>query len=260
MSVPSRRPFVGGNAKMNLNRAGALALLRDVSAGVASMRIDVVAFPPFVYLDAVREALAAARSPVSLGAQDCWHLAPGAFTGEIGIDMLKDVGVTHVLTGHSERRHVMGESDELVGLKTAAVLNAGLTCVLCVGETLAQREAGETDAVNARQLRAGLKGVDAGAIARLVIAYEPVWAIGTGRNASPADAQAAHASLRALLGSMYGAPAAGSTRIIYGGSLKPDNAAALMAQPDIDGGLVGGASLVARDFLGICAAASARAG
>ena len=258
MPSHSRRPFIGGNAKMNLTRATGLALLREVDAAIRGLIADVVAFPSLVYLDAIHAQLAAIGSPIRVGAQNCSPFPSGAYTGEVSLDQLRDVGATHVLTGHSERRHILLESDEFVGLKTAAALRAGFTCVLCVGETLAQREAGETNAVNERQTRAGLAGVEPAWLDRLVIAYEPVWAIGTGRNATPADAQAAHAAIRAILASLSSRAAADSIRIIYGGSLKPDNAASLMAQPDVDGGLVGGASLVARDFVAICAAAARR--
>ena len=169
--------------------------------------------------------------------------------------MLADCSVTAVLTCHSERRHVIGESDELVNQKTKRSLESGLTAVLCIGEQLIEREAGETDAVNERQIRAGLSGVSEADLRRVVIAYEPVWAIGTGKTATPEDAQDAHAKIRALIASMYSDAAAGSMRIIYGGSMKPGNAVELMAMPDIDGGLVGGASLNAADFCGILSAA-----
>ena len=204
-----RRPFVGGNWKMHTDRASAAALAQEVALGIAP-GVDVAVFPPFPYLLTVAEALSAAeaaaavqregaRPPVALGAQDCYFEPSGAFTGEVSVGMLRDCGVGVVLTGHSERRHVIGESDELVNRKTRAVLGAGLECVLCIGETLAQREAGETDAVNERQLRAGLAGVGGELVPRLTIAYEPVWAIGTGRNATPADAQDAQAKVRAVL-------------------------------------------------------------
>ena len=200
--------------------------------------------------------LAQADAPIALGAQDAYFQRDGAFTGEVSLAMLADCGVTHVLTGHSERRHVIGESDELVGKKTQAVLDAGLTCVLCIGETLGQREAGDTDAVNERQARAALAAVTPDHFERLIIAYEPVWAIGTGRTATPGDAQAAHASIRALLADMFDQPIADATRIIYGGSVNAENAGELFAQPDIDGGLIGGASLDADNFTVICRAAA----
>ena len=255
MSV--RRPFVAGNWKMNLDRPGAVALARAVQEGASGVddRIEVGVCPAFVHLDAVRAALGEPGGRVLLGAQDGYMGEYGAFTGEVSVKMLADLGVDLVLTGHSERRHVIGESDELVGEKTAAVLGAGLRCILCIGETLEQREAGRTDAVNERQLRSGLAGVDASAVDRLTVAYEPVWAIGTGRTATPEDAQAAHHAARGVLAELLGAEAAASIRIQYGGSMKPGNAPDLLARPDIDGGLIGGASLDAEPFLAIVGAA-----
>lgn len=251
----SRTPFVGGNWKMNTGLETGPALARAVAAGAAQHPgCEVAVFPPFPFLLAVGEALQG--SAVKLGAQDCYFEASGAFTGEVSIDMLRDCGVGVVLTGHSERRHVLGETDELVNAKTRAVLAAGLECVLCIGETLGQREAGQTDAVNERQLRAGLAGVTGAQMARVTIAYEPVWAIGTGKVATTADAQDAHAKCRGVLAGLFGEAVARATRIQYGGSLKPSNAAELLAQPDIDGGLVGGASLKASDFVPIIAAAA----
>lgn len=253
----SRTPFVGGNWKMNTGLESGPELARGVAAGAADhAACEVAVFPPFPFLVAVGEALAG--SSVKLGAQDCYFEPGGAFTGEVSLDMLKDCGVAVVLTGHSERRHVLGETDELVNAKTKAVLAAGLDCVLCIGEKLEQREAGQTDAVNERQLRAGLAGVSGADMARVTIAYEPVWAIGTGKVATTEDAQDAHAKCRAVLADMFGDTVAKATRIQYGGSLKPANAAELLAQPDIDGGLVGGASLKAADFVPIIAAAAAR--
>lgn len=254
----ARKPIVGGNWKMNTARRSALDLALETSRLAAEplrRGVEVAVFPPFVYLDAVGAALRDAGSTVLLGAQDVFHETSGAFTGEISAEQLRDVGASIVLTGHSERRHVIGESDELVGRKTRAALGAGLRVILCVGETLEQRERGETDYVNERQLRAGLEGVGAPDLDRVVVAYEPVWAIGTGRNASPADAQAAHAQIRRVLFELYGVGVAGQVRVQYGGSVKPDNAGELFAQPDVDGGLIGGASLKAADFAAICAAA-----
>ena len=257
-----RTPFVGGNWKMNLTLAEASALSRAIADHATASAVEIALFPAFVHLAAVRAELSGATAP-RLGAQDLSQHAAGAFTGEISAGMLRDAGATVVLTGHSERRHVIGESDELVGAKTAAAVGAGLTCVLCIGETLEEREAGTTDAVNARQLRTGLRALldsePADLAASLVIAYEPVWAIGTGRTASPKDAQAAHARVRAALASLTDERTADRTRIIYGGSMKPGNADDLLAQPDIDGGLIGGASLSAAEFLSICEAASAAA-
>jgi len=249
-----RTPFVGGNWKMNLTREAAGDLACDLGSVDG---VDLAVFPAFVHLETVARELADAAA---LGAQDLFYEGNGAFTGEISIAMLSDMDATCVLTGHSERRHVIGESDDLVGRKTTAAIAGGLTAVLCIGELLEEREAGETDRVNERQLRAGLDdAIAAGATdlhEKLVIAYEPVWAIGTGKTATPEDAQAAHKHVRAVLAQLVGDDVASQTRIIYGGSMKPGNAAELMAQPDIDGGLVGGASLKAKDFTEIAQAAA----
>lgn len=254
----NRIPFVGGNWKMNTDAASAVALARGVASGVDDT-CQAAVFPPFVYLTAVREAIRGSK--VMLGAQDVYHEPNGAFTGEVSVAMLKDCGVQVVLTGHSERRHVLGESDDLVNKKTRAVLDGGLACILCVGEKLDEREAGKTDTVNERQVRAGLAGVSPEHLAagRLTIAYEPVWAIGTGKTATAADAQDAHRKIRALITSMMGQAAAAGVRIQYGGSCKASNAAELMREADVDGGLIGGASLKADEFLAIVKAAGAAA-
>lgn len=250
-----RTPIVGGNWKMNTNRATGLELARAVRASAAAATgTEVVAFPPFPYLLPVGEALRG--GPVALGAQDVSERPDGAFTGEVSCAMLRDCGVVWVLAGHSERRHVIGETDAIVNAKARAALAAGLSVILCVGESLEQREAGQTDQVNETQLRAGLAGIEGAALARVVIAYEPVWAIGTGRTASPGDAQSAHAHIRRTLASMHGLEAAGAMRIQYGGSVTAANAKELFAQPDIDGGLIGGASLKPADFGQIVAAAA----
>lgn len=247
MNDARRKPFVGGNWKMNTDRASgaelAAAVAREVGTGAD---VDVAVFPPFPYLLSVGEALRGGG--VLLGAQDVYHQASGAFTGEVSVGMLADCGVRAVLAGHSERRHVIGEDDRAVNRKVLATLAGGMVSVLCVGETLEQREAGETDAVNERQTRLGLAEVTAGDMDRVVIAYEPVWAIGTGRTATPEDAQDAHAKIRGVISQLFGEEIAAAVRIIYGGSMKPDNAEALMAQADVDGGLIGGASLKAADF------------
>lgn len=245
---------------MHTTRNGAVRLAREVSEGVRERglspeRLDVVVFPPFVYLDCVGSVLSDDRSTVSLGAQDVYCEREGAFTGEVSAGMLQDVGAAAALVGHSERRHVIGEGEELIRRKAHAALGAGLTCVLCVGETLGERDAGRTDEVNERQVRSALDGLSPDALSRLVVAYEPVWAIGTGRTATPDDAQRAHERIRAVLAGLFGNDAAASTRIQYGGSVKPENARDLFSQPDIDGGLIGGASLKAADFLSICDAA-----
>lgn len=249
-----RTKFVAGNWKMNTDRKGAVALAQGVheaTLGVAGGAVQVAVCPPFVYLEAVGAALRAAGSKVQLGAQDCYVHASGAFTGEVSPQMLRDVGCSCVILGHSERRHVIGEGEDLIALKVRAALDAGLHVILCVGETLAQREAGQTDSVNVRQTRAALEGLTAAQIADVTIAYEPVWAIGTGKTAKSSDAQDAHAKIRAAVAEMHGAAAAGAMRIQYGGSMKPDNAKELMAQPDVDGGLIGGAALKAADFAAI---------
>ena len=260
----TRTPSLGGNWKMNTSLETGPALARAIATGLGEApACEVVLFVPFPFLLVVGEALGGGRalraeppSPIKLGAQDCYHQPNGPFTGEVSIEMLKECGVSVILTGHSERRHLIGERDELVNAKTRAVLDADLECVLCIGETLDQREAGQTDAVNEAQLRAGLAGVSPEQMARLTIAYEPVWAIGTGKVATPEDAQRAHARCRGVLADLYSDPVAQATRIQYGGSMKPTNAADLLAQPDIDGGLIGGASLKAEDFLAIIAAVS----
>ncbi|MBA4029254.1 MAG: triose-phosphate isomerase [Planctomyces sp.] len=255
---PSRRPIIGGNWKMNTDRASGAALARQVAAGAAAMgqaAPDTVVFPPFVYLDSVAAALAG--SPVQLGAQDVYQADHGAFTGEVSPPMLRDVGCRWVLVGHSERRHVLHEGDDLINAKLLAVLRAGLHAVLCVGEKLEQRLTGQTDTINERQARSALRHVEPQDLWRVVIAYEPVWAIGTGKTATPADAQAAHAHIRAVLADLYSPHAAAAARIQYGGSVTPANAHELLAQPDIDGALVGGASLKPADFLAILAAAGA---
>lgn len=252
----SRTPYLAGNWKMHLTRAGATALAREVAAahaGAAHRRCAV--FPAFVHLDAVRAALTG--SGVRLGAQNCHPAAEGAFTGEVSLPMLKDCGVETVLIGHSERRHVFGETDAQLADKLQAVLEAGLEAMLCVGETLAERESGATFAVLARQLEI-LRRARPEQAPRLALAYEPVWAIGTGKTATPELAQAAQAEVRRLASGILGGPAGATLPILYGGSVKPANAADLLAQPDLDGLLVGGASLRIQDFAPILAAAPTR--
>jgi triosephosphate isomerase len=246
-----RRKWVGGNWKMHGSRALASSLAGAiVEAGITD--IDVAVFPPFPYL---REACAAcAGSTVAVGGQDLSEHASGAFTGEVSAAMLRDVGCTAVLAGHSERRQYHQETDAQVAAKVARALEHELLPVVCVGETLDERESGDTAAVVSRQLGAVIERCGIAAFERIVLAYEPVWAIGTGRTASPRQAQEVHALLRSQL-ARDDARIAGSTRIVYGGSVKPGNAAELFAQTDIDGGLIGGAALQATDFLAICAAA-----
>lgn len=248
-----RRPFLGGNWKMNTSLAGASDLARGVADGLAGGigSVDVVLFPPFPYLIAVGAILRERHGAIRLGGQDVYHEADGAFTGEVSVAMLRDCTANSVLIGHSERRHVIGENDALINKKAKAALAGSLLAVVCIGETLDEREAGKTDAVNERQLRAALAGVSEDRMEKVVVAYEPVWAIGTGRTATPDDAQKAHAHIRRVLGDLYHAGVADRTRVVYGGSVKPSNFKELLAQPDIDGGLIGGASLKAADFVSL---------
>ena len=250
-----RRYFIAGNWKMNLTRSDSVALVEALKSGVASSNaVDIAVCPPNVYLDAV--SAVAADSPVGLGAQNMYHESAGAFTGEVSAAMLTDIGCQYVILGHSERRHVLGETDADINKKVVAALAGGLTPILCVGEQLAEREAGQTAAVVKSQFEGSLAGISAEEASKLVIAYEPVWAIGTGKVATPAQAEEVHADLRSLLESTYNSQVADQVRIQYGGSVKPDNAGELLAQPNIDGALVGGASLKADSFLGIIAAAN----
>jgi triosephosphate isomerase len=250
-----RRYLIAGNWKMNTVRTSAEALGRAVAAHVPAngFAVDVMVAPPFPYLIPVAQAIGG--SGVGLGAQDAYFEPPGAFTGEVAVDMLKDVGCGSVILGHSERRHVLGEADDVINRKVKAVLAAGLQPVFCVGELLEERNAGRTEEVLDRQLTGGLDGISAEAAERLVIAYEPVWAIGTGVNATPEQAESAHSHLRKRLAERYNAGLAGRLRILYGGSVKPDNAGSLLGQPNVDGALVGGASLKAELFLPIVDAA-----
>ncbi len=252
-----RRPLIAGNWKMNSDRASAVTLASGIAerSGEAS-EVDFLVCPPSIYLAPVREALGDA--PVALGAQNMHHEAGGAFTGEISASMLQDVGAQFVILGHSERRHIFGETDALVNKKTLAALAAGLTPIVCVGELLEQREAGQTGDVIRTQFEGSLAGVTAEQIARTVLAYEPVWAIGTGKVATPEQAEQVHADLRKLLAERYNVEIADQVRILYGGSVKPDNAEELLSQPNVDGALVGGASLKVDDFLGIALAGTAK--
>ena len=250
-----RRYLIAGNWKMNTVRSSAEALGRAVAEHVpaAGFAVDVMIAPPFPWLIPVAQAIAG--SGVTLGAQNAYFEPPGAFTGEVAVDMLKDVGCRSVILGHSERRHVLGETDEIINRKIKAVLAAGLQPVFCVGELLDERNAARTEEVLDRQLSGGLDGISAEAAERLVIAYEPVWAIGTGVNATPEQAESAHSHLRKRLTERYNSGLAGRLRILYGGSVKPDNAESLLGQPNVDGALVGGASLKAELFLPIIDAA-----
>jgi len=236
---------------MNGSRASGAAWLAAFAPRRAALACDVVVCAPAVYLAALS---AGAAGGIDIGAQDVSERDPGAYTGDVAAAMLVDVGCRWVIVGHSERRQLHGEDDTIVAAKAEAALKAGLRPIVCVGEALAEREAGRTQEVVLRQLDAVLARIGAAALARGALAYEPVWAIGTGRTATPAQAQDVHAVLRAR--TAVGDPAAADgLRILYGGSVKPSNAAELFGQPDIDGGLIGGASLVAEDFAAICAAA-----
>jgi triosephosphate isomerase len=248
-----RQPLVAGNWKMHGLRAENASLVRAlVDLLRPGARAEVLVCPPFPYL--LETARLLKDSDVALGAQSVCAEAVGAFTGEVSAAMLKDVGCRYVLVGHSERRQVYGESDALVARKFMAVQSQKLLPVLCVGETLEEREADQTLAVVSRQIEAVLEVAGVAALGRAVIAYEPVWAIGTGRNATPEQAQEVHAMIRAKVAHLD-ATIGGSVRILYGGSVKASNARDLFAMPDIDGGLVGGASLKADEFAQICAAA-----
>jgi triosephosphate isomerase (TIM) len=249
-----RRPFIAGNWKMNLNRASAVALAQAVANEAAKYpAVDTAVCPPSVYLDAVAAALAG--STVALGAQNMYDRANGAFTGEISASMLCDLGCKYVILGHSERRHILGETDEAINKKVVAALAAKLIPIVCVGETLAEREAGQTPQVIQKQFDGSLAGLSGEQLAGLVIAYEPVWAIGTGKVATPQQAEDVHNDLRKLIEGRYNRQVAEAVRIQYGGSVKPDNAKVLLGQPDIDGALVGGASLETGQFMGIIAGA-----
>jgi triosephosphate isomerase len=248
-----RAKLVVGNWKMNGSRAANATLLSGIVAGIAGAKAACAVCPPAPYLYQCEELLAG--SQVAWGGQDLSAQPSGAFTGEVSAAMLADFSCRYVIVGHSERRAYHGETSELVAKKALAALGAGITPIVCVGETLDQREAGQTNEVVGNQLAAVLALLDDAAVPSIVVAYEPVWAIGTGKTATPAMAQEVHAQLRAQLRERSAA-AADSVAILYGGSMKPDNAAELMAQPDIDGGLIGGAALKASDFLAILHAAS----
>jgi len=246
-----RRSVVAGNWKMHGSTAS-IARLLDELKPLRIPDVDVIVFPPTAYVAMAVHVLKG--SSVAVGAQNVHSESDGAYTGEVAAEMMADIGATCVLVGHSERRTMCGESDEVAARKFAAVRRAGLTPILCVGETLAERETGRAEAIVARQLDAVLRTTDAATLKSSMIAYEPVWAIGTGRNATPADAQQMHRSIRSRIGEWFGS-VADEVRILYGGSIKADNAVDLFAGADIDGGLVGGASLDAKQFIEICRAA-----
>lgn len=247
-----RTPLIAGNWKMNLNLAAARELIAAIRAGMNDVggEVEVAVCPPALYLFPVAKAVNG--SPIRFGAQNLYFEESGAYTGELSAAMIAETGAKYVIVGHSERRHTIShhEDDREINLKVRAALRGKLTPIVCVGETLAERDAGLTLDVLTFQLFAAMSGVQLAAADQLVIAYEPVWAIGTGRNATPEQAQEAHAHLRGMLRRMIREMADG-VRILYGGSVKPDNAGAIMSQPDVDGGLIGGASLKAESFLGI---------
>ncbi|UCF43185.1 MAG: triose-phosphate isomerase [Planctomycetota bacterium] len=251
-----RKPFVAGNWKMNTDSHTSVSLAEAVASGSSDVaeQVHIAVIPPFVYVPAVVKAVSTAR--IAVGAQDIYYEQKGAFTGEISPSMLKDIGCTYALCGHSERRHVIGETDKLINKKVSAAISGGLLPILCVGELIEQRKASETEEVVTRQIKNGLASLSAGKASAVTIAYEPVWAIGTGLTATPQQAQEVHALIRKLIGEMYSSQLAEEIRILYGGSVKPGNAAELMAQKDIDGLLVGGASLNADDFVSIIQAAA----
>ena len=245
-----RQPIIAGNWKMHMTVAEGMSLAKAItdwySTYPARDGVEVVVGPSFTSLSAIQGALEG--SGVALSAQNCHWAEKGAYTGEAAPSQLADVGCKYVIVGHSERRTLFGETDEGVGRKARSLIDVGLIPIICVGETLEQRESGTTEKVVSRQVQAALDPLTADEVARSVVAYEPVWAIGTGRTASPGQAQEMHDTIRRRIGGQHGADAAKKVRILYGGSVKPDNVGPLMTQPDIDGALVGGASLKAQSF------------
>jgi triosephosphate isomerase len=247
-----RIPLIAGNWKMNLTRAESVALAKAVAEGVGNAtNYEAAVFPVSLYVDAVSQVLKGSK--VAWGTQNLLPENPGAFTGEICAPMLVDLGCKYVILGHSERRTLFGETDAAVNKKTLAALAAGIRPIVCVGELLAERQGGQTAAVIRKQFEGSLAGLTEDQARQIVIAYEPVWAIGTGLTATPAQAEEVHADLRKLLAERYNQTLSQEVRILYGGSVKPSNAAELLSQPNVDGALVGGASLKAADFLGIAA-------
>jgi triosephosphate isomerase len=250
-----RKSFIAGNWKMNTDVHSSVKLAEGIVSGCKDVvgKVDVAMCPPFVYLQQVGKALQS--SHIALGSQDVYFEQKGAFTGEISSAMLKDVGCAYAICGHSERRHVIGETDELINKKVHAAILGGLLPILCVGELIEERKANKTAEVVTRQMKKGLAGLTPEKMSAVTIAYEPVWAIGTGLTATPQQAQEVHALIRKLVAEMYDRKIAGEIRIQYGGSAKPDNAGELMREEDVDGLLVGGASLKADDFVAIVKAA-----
>jgi len=252
-----RKPFIAGNWKMHKTVADAVKYIQELSTLVADVDdVDVLAAPTFVALQAAADAARGSR--IRIAAQDLYWEREGAFTGEVSGAMIRDAGAQFVIVGHSERRTFFNETDITVNRKTAAAFSAGLTPIVCIGETLDQRERGETFSVLDRQIKQGLDGFGTDAVIQLVVAYEPVWAIGTGRNATPAQASEAHGHIRGRLRQWFGSEAADACRVIYGGSVKPENAGEIVSQPDVDGALVGGASLDAKGFAEIVARSRGR--
>ena len=251
-----RRKFVAGNWKMNTSFQSAQALAREVASAVATSKpaVDVAVCPPFPFLWPVQQVLVG--SAVTLGGQNAYHEKSGAFTGETSLDMLVDVGCQWVILGHSERRQFFGETDASINKKIAASVERGLGVIFCIGEVLEDRQAQRTESVLATQLAGGLAGFTSAQLQKMVIAYEPVWAIGTGVTASPEQAESAHAFIRNWIATRFDAELASALRIQYGGSVKPDNAKEILSQPNVDGALVGGASLKSDQFLGIISAAA----
>lgn len=253
MTDAKRRPLIAGNWKLHNTISASLDLAQAVAGGVGTHACEVVVAPVFTALHAVGKVLHG--TPVALAAQDVHWEPKGAFTGEVSVPLLEDVGCSYVILGHSERRQYFGETDATVNRKLKAVLGAHPAAIVCVGESLAERDAGQAVSRVDAQVRAGLAEIAPAQMARVVVAYEPIWAIGTGRTASPADAQEVHAAIRSTLTELFGANVAAQTRILYGGSVNEANADSLLSQPDIDGALVGGASLSAEKFLAIVGAA-----
>jgi triosephosphate isomerase len=250
-----RKPFVAGNWKMNTTGAQAEQLAKNLVEQLRGEdRVDVAVFPPFPYLSIV--AKVCAGTPIAIGGQNTHPDTKGAFTGEVSPTMLIDCGCRWAIIGHSERRHLLGEDIEFIRRKLVGALAAGLHTMLCVGETLAQRRANQTEIIIETQLSGALEGLPSERMARMVVAYEPVWAIGTGQNATPEQAELVHQFIRRWLSGQFGDAGAQQMRVLYGGSVKPDNAASLMGQPNVDGLLVGGASLDANDFTAIVHAAA----
>lgn len=245
-----RIPVIAGNWKLFKTIGESVSLVNELKPLVADCQgVEIVVAPVFTALSRVSDAIGG--SNIRLAAQDCYWEEEGAFTGEVAPKLLKDAGCSHVIVGHSERRQYFGETDLAVNRKTGAAIAAGLTAIVCVGESLAERESGQTFTVIETQIKGGLAGLEAEGFTHVVIAYEPVWAIGTGKTASDVQAQEVHAFIRRLIARLFGQAVADAVRILYGGSVKPDNVKGLMAQPDIDGALVGGASLKAESFAAI---------